>query len=172
MSNKTLDNWKQYLREEKKKPTHKGAGFIIHSPDKDSILLIRRSEGSSQGELTGPGGGAEGEETPIQTAVRETKEEIGMDFEGRGHLAEHHDEKDGKVFTTFLVSKIGEPDCKLNHEHDAYGWFDPEEIKEAIERFNGVIVSRKFKDKSNKNIDTKAKIHYNTIKALKSFGLI
>ena len=172
MSDKTLDNWKQYLREDYNKPKNKGACFIVHSPNKDNILLLRRSDGNFQGELTGPGGGGEEGENPFDTAVREAQEEIGMDFSGRGHLGEHHDENDGKVFTTFLVSKIGEPDCSLNHEHDAWGWFDTEEIREAIERFNGVLKSNKFRGRDNKPLDTEGKMHYNTINALKKFGLI
>lgn len=172
MSDKTLDNWKKYLREENGKPVHKGACFIIHSPDNDSILLIKRAEGSYIGELTGPGGGTEEGEEPFQTATREAQEEIGMDFTGREHMGEHHDHQDGKVFTTFLVSKIGEPDCKLNHEHDAWGWFDTEEIKEAVQRFGGVLKSNKFRGRDNKPLDTEGKMHYNTIDALKKFGLI
>jgi len=172
MSNKTLDNWKKYLREENSRPKHLGACFIIHSPDRDSILLIRRAEGNYVGELTGPGGGAEENEAPFQTATREALEEIGMDFTGRGHAGEHHSNLDGKIFTTFLVSKIGEPDCKLNHEHDAWGWFDLDEIKEAIERFNGIIISNKFKDRENNTLNAKGKMHYNTVDALKKFGLI
>tara|TARA_R110002153_G_scaffold138878_1_gene289481 strand:- start:86 stop:604 length:519 start_codon:yes stop_codon:yes gene_type:complete len=172
MSDKTLDNWKQYLREDYNKKENKGACFIVHSPNKDNILLLRRSDGNFQGELTGPGGGGEEGEKPFDTAVREAQEEVGMDFSGRGHLDEHHDESDGKVFTTFLVSKIGEPECKLNHEHDAWGWFDTEEIREAIERFNGVLKSNKFRGRDNKPLDTEGKMHYNTINALKKFGLI
>tara|TARA_R110002020_G_scaffold154299_2_gene333882 strand:+ start:52 stop:570 length:519 start_codon:yes stop_codon:yes gene_type:complete len=172
MSDKTLDNWKQYLREDYNKPKNKGACFIVHSPNSDSILLLRRSAGSYQGELTGPGGGGVEGESPFDTAVREAQEEVGMDFSGRGHLDEHHDENDGKVFTTFLVSKIGEPECKLNNEHDAWGWFDIEEIKEAIQRFGGVLKSNKFRDRDNKPLDTEGKMHYNTINALKKFGLI
>ena len=47
-----------------------------------------------------------------------------------------------------------------------------EEIKEAIQRFGGVLKSNKFRGRDNKPLDTEGKMHYNTIDALKKFGLI
>ena len=38
--------------------------------------------------------------------------------------------KDGVDFVTYLVEVEDEFVPKLNHEHSAYGWFDPNEVLE------------------------------------------
>lgn len=47
----------------------------------DKILLLHRQEQTSQGNLWGiPGGKLEKNETPLEAAIRETKEETGFDI--------------------------------------------------------------------------------------------
>ena len=171
MTDKTLDNWKYYLREEHNKPKYKGAGCIIFCPDKDCMLLIRRSEGSFNGELASTGGGVEGEETPFQTAIRETIEEVGKDLSGHEPLNEHEDITEDGIHLTFLMGSIDEFPCSLNSEHDAWGWIDIDEVKMAINRKSGRLISNNFFDREGKKIEVDAKIHSNTIDALKEFNL-
>lgn len=47
--------------------------------DKDNILLIHKKRGMGKGYYNGPGGHIELEETKTEAAVRETKEETGLD---------------------------------------------------------------------------------------------
>lgn len=57
--------------------------------DKDRILLIYKKKGMGTGYLNGPGGHIELEETKTEAAIRETKEETGLDvsnLEERGTL--------------------------------------------------------------------------------------
>jgi 8-oxo-dGTP diphosphatase len=60
--------------------------FIIQD---DRVLLIRKKRGVGAGKINGPGGKVEAGETMLDSAVRETREEIGVtprDLELRGEL--------------------------------------------------------------------------------------
>jgi len=170
MTDHVLETWKGFLREEKEEK-NTAAGFVVFCPDKDSILLIRRGEGSDSGELSTPGGGAEEGEDAFETAVRETIEEVGKDFSGHGSLGEYEEKRDDLTFTTFLMGSIGEFPCTLSSEHDAWGWVDIDEVNRAIGKKGGVLISNKFHDRSGEKIEVKAQIHKNTIDALKKFNI-
>lgn len=55
------------------------ARVIIYNPKLDSILLIHRKKNGRDYWVI-PGGGAKNQETPTQTAIREIKEELDLDF--------------------------------------------------------------------------------------------
>ena len=60
--------------------------FILRG---DEILLIRKKRGFGAGKINGPGGKVDPGETPIESALRETEEELGvrpLDAELRGDL--------------------------------------------------------------------------------------
>jgi 8-oxo-dGTP diphosphatase len=53
------------------------------------VLLIRKKRGLGAGKINGPGGKIEADETALQSAIRETQEEIGvtpLEIEERGTL--------------------------------------------------------------------------------------
>lgn len=52
------------------------------------ILLIRKKRGLGAGKINGPGGRLEPGETPLQSAIRETQEEIGVTPTGLEHAGE------------------------------------------------------------------------------------
>ena len=88
--------------------------FILRG---DEILLIRKKRGFGAGKINGPGGKVEPGETPLESALRETDEELGvrpLDAELRGEL--HFQFRDGFSLhcSVFLASHFeGEP-----HETD------------------------------------------------------
>lgn len=47
--------------------------FVLRA---DEVLLIRKKRGLGAGKINGPGGRIEGDETPLQCAIRETEEEL------------------------------------------------------------------------------------------------
>jgi 8-oxo-dGTP diphosphatase len=51
---------------------------LCHVVDGDRTLLIRKRRGVGRGQLVGPGGKLEGEETPRECVVREVEEELGI----------------------------------------------------------------------------------------------
>ncbi len=60
-----------------------------------SVLLIRKKRGLGAGKINGPGGRIEGRETPIQCAIRETREELDitpLDVRAGGELFFHSDD--------------------------------------------------------------------------------
>lgn len=67
--------------------------FILRG---DEILLIRKKRGFGAGKINGPGGKVDPGETPLESALRETEEELGvrpLDAELRGEL--HFQFRDG-----------------------------------------------------------------------------
>jgi hypothetical protein len=56
-------------------------------------------------------------------------EETGYRLSGGGKFLMQR-VKDGVDFTTYLADVDDEFVPKLNHEHSAYGWFDPNEVLE------------------------------------------
>ena len=106
----------------------KGAGILF--TDGEKILLLKRAnEGAADygGTWGIPGGKTEKGESPIDTAIRETKEEAGV---VEGTRFAQFDERDGRhVFTVFLY-KIRSPfDVKLSTEHIDSEWISLEDLK-------------------------------------------
>ena len=105
-----------------------GVGCIIVRDGK--ILLIRRTGSHGSGTWSVPGGHIEFGESPSQTAVRETKEETGIDIEGADLVGITNDvfEEEGKHYVTLWMRSCGVPwgEIVLNErESSDAGWFDP-----------------------------------------------
>jgi 8-oxo-dGTP diphosphatase len=89
---------------------HANLCFIL---DGGRVLLIRKKRGFGAGKINGPGGKLEPGETPLQSAIRETQEEIGVtpqELEEAGVL--HFQFADGYslLCTVFLArAHAGEP---------------------------------------------------------------
>ena len=92
-----------------------------------NILILRKSGGRHKGKWTGPGGHIEWRESPKQAAIRELKEETGMDYyklKGKetGILLQ------GKTKIYLLkVKKI--PDVIFSEEHNASTIVNIKDIK-------------------------------------------
>ena len=100
---------------------HRAAGLILQTPD-DCALFLKRSEtGDHKGEWCWPGGGIEGDEKPVDAALREVREETGWIREEE--KLEQVDQSDGDVeFTTFKV-KVNNPFIPmLDDEHIGWAW--------------------------------------------------
>ena len=52
--------------------------LFVLPPGESRILLIRKKRGLGAGKINGPGGRIESGETPVQAAVREVEEEVGL----------------------------------------------------------------------------------------------
>lgn len=62
--------------------------LFIH--DHERVLLIRKKRGLGAGKINGPGGRLEPGETPLEAAIREVEEEVGvtpLDVSARGTLS-------------------------------------------------------------------------------------
>ena len=118
----------------------KGAGILF--TDGESILLLKRNEPTDRRDSWSiPGGKTEEGENTINTALRETKEECGVE-EVPGTRFASFDSKDGQHrFTTFLY-KVDRPfACKLSKEHSSWRWVSFDDLKD-----NDLLLHPRFKE--------------------------
>ena len=90
----------------------------------DKILLLRRSihETSNHGMYELPGGKPDGNETMVQTAIKETYEESGLNVKIIKTLEPHIDSDMKKVYHGFMAIVEGDDEVILSEEHDDYRW--------------------------------------------------
>ncbi len=91
--------------------------FIIQG---DRVLLIRKKRGVGAGKINGPGGKVEAGESMLESAVRETREEIGV--------TPHNLELRGELFFDFVGSRVVHCGVFLASEFNG----EPIETDEAI----------------------------------------
>jgi 8-oxo-dGTP pyrophosphatase MutT (NUDIX family) len=106
----------------------KAAGIFF--TDGIKVLLLKRADEGDYGCTWAlPGGKAKDGETEIGNAIRETKEETGLDSIP-GHRIDTLSCKNGQQkFTGFLYRVFAPFDIKLSHEHTDWDWVDLESLK-------------------------------------------
>ena len=128
----------------------RGAGIVFLTPEGKALFLRRSDASDHPGEWCLPGGTAEADERPIDTARRECIEEIGDVPEGHLELLAHLTSDEGVEFSTFrqLVNYEFEPE--LNHEHTDYMWAStdapPEPLHPGVRRLLDTPAQDDFKE--------------------------
>ena len=121
----------EFFAEEAEEPEHvakdekvRAAGLILRTPD-DSALFLKRSDKDGQdhpGEWCWPGGQLEGDEEPLDAALREAREETSWVDEDK-KKPEQVDEGGGDVeFTTFRIDVNNPFIPTLDDEHVGWAW--------------------------------------------------
>ncbi len=100
------------------------AAGICFIDEKGRILLMRRTDGAG---WAFPAGGAEGGESPEQTARREASEETGWSGGNAIVLADMSQRLDLRFYT--FVTNVANFTPTLNSEHDKFRWFT---VKQAL----------------------------------------
>ncbi len=108
------------------------AVYIEHN---NNILLLHRQNNKFQGNKWGiPGGKVEKNETPLQAAIREVKEETGYDIskqpiEDVGTVYIEYSETDHFIYHMFRTQLSDNPEAvKINFkEHKGFTWVTPAE---------------------------------------------
>jgi 8-oxo-dGTP diphosphatase len=59
-------------------PTLQATLMFVVDRDREEVLLIRKKRGLGEGKINGPGGKMDPGETPVECAIRETQEELGV----------------------------------------------------------------------------------------------
>jgi len=103
------------------------AGLLILNGNK--VFLVHRTD---RDEWEGPGGHIESGETPLDAAIRESIEEIGVDFSDSDINPEPMMTGNDEVnYQNFIVNTSKDFDVKLNNEHDKAGWFDKTNVPDT-----------------------------------------
>lgn len=129
------------------------AGILF--TDGKKVLLLRRASGSNNAGTWGlPGGVSEDGESQIQTAIRETKEETGLNRIPGRRLDSHDHRSSGVHFTTFLYRIPKTFNIRLSSEHTSYEWVSFDQLKnkqlhpkfkQNLEQFKRIL-RRKIRD--------------------------
>ena len=106
--------------------TEKCAGILFFTPD-NKVLLLHRND---RDEWEGPGGHLEPNESELDAAIRETKEEAAIDARtvARDISKIGVTNSKGVSYTTFKAAVSYPFKVKLNHEHDDAQWFSVESL--------------------------------------------
>jgi hypothetical protein len=101
----------------------KGAGICMVTPEGEALFLLRSPTSNHPNEWDLPGGKSDGDETPEQTAIRETREEIGAMPYGELELMHSVQDFEGVDFVTFRMNIMRKFTPKLQkEEHTSFRW--------------------------------------------------
>ena len=110
-----------------------GAGALIHRGGR--FLVVKRAAEPNLGAWAFPGGRVEPGETPEEAAVREAKEEVGLDIELEGlfSVVTYSPEElgGGRWPQIVVVDYLARPkklEVKLNGESSDFRWVTPTEL--------------------------------------------
>lgn len=104
----------------------RGAGFVFVTPSFKVLILQKPNK-----KWCFVGGKRDNNETPLATAKRETKEEIGFLPDGKIIDFVKHQKADERVDVFSFVMKVNKPfEPKLNYEHISYRWVKIKNLKE------------------------------------------
>jgi 8-oxo-dGTP pyrophosphatase MutT (NUDIX family) len=106
----------------------KRAAAILFTDGKAILLLKRSGEGDHVGSWCLPGGKSKEGETEIGNAIRETKEETGLDSIPGFRFDSMTSRNGRQKFTTFFY-KVNQPfDVNLSKEHSEWNWINFEDL--------------------------------------------
>lgn len=112
------------------------AADVVIKDNSGKVLLLKRSpsERANPCKWTFPGGKIEAEESPMDAAIREAKEESGLDVliaekPDYTHICGACGEIDKSVIVYVFQAKTAQGEVALSEEHTDFGWFSAEELK-------------------------------------------
>lgn len=109
------------------KSIKKSAGILF--TDGKSILLLLRSPESKNGNTWGlPGGKSKQNETELENAKRESREELGIESIPGDIFDSMQSRNDNKIYTAFFCKVNSHFKINLNNEHTEYKWVPFEDL--------------------------------------------
>jgi 8-oxo-dGTP pyrophosphatase MutT (NUDIX family) len=122
----------------------KASGVLLTTGER--VLLLLRSEKVTEGRTWGiPGGAIDGRETPLNSAIRELKEECGLSLDKYDVIDKtiYQDDEDGFKYTTFIIKVTDEFESKpiiLDWENDDYKWVDQDWLEDNTNQLHSGIM--------------------------------
>ena len=115
------------------------------------LLLVKRDERPGKGIWSFPGGAVELGETTFSAAVRELKEETGLDVEIEGLFDvvtylpwERGPQAKNQVIVVDYLARPKRGKVRLNRESSDFGWFTPRQVQELHTTEAVKACARKF----------------------------
>jgi mutator protein MutT len=104
---------------------------IIHNDD-NQILLMRRSDKTSRSHgWDFAGGGVDKGEDPLDSAIRESQEETGLEIDNVRILSTSHGYTDGGEYVMIgYAAHAHTKEVQLSWEHESYKWMTMDEVKQ------------------------------------------
>lgn len=92
----------------------------------NKLLILRRGQSApwKPGHYCLPGGKKEGDESLVDCAIRELKEETGITISDKNTLTPHSITYNSAYSKIVFFTKLTDPSVRLNWEHDHYIWLD------------------------------------------------
>lgn len=113
--------------------TRVGSGVVIVQ---DGMTLLAKRRGShAQGMWGSMGGHVKFGESPIETSIREAREELGIEIGNLRFLTVLNMVRDGKHYidVSFVADLIaGEPKIQEPHRIEEIGWFSLDELPQPL----------------------------------------
>lgn len=90
------------------------------------LLLVHQHYGAHRWDF--PGGATEADESPDETAVREAREEVGLDVAIDGLIGVYYTRNVGRLVFIFRASIVGGTFAPQPEELSEAGWFAPDAL--------------------------------------------
>lgn len=112
-----------------------GAGFLFVTPDHKVLMLQKPNK-----KWSFVGGHRENKESPLETAQRECKEEIGFLPSGKTSKIIHYKRKENNADCYSFVQKVNSKfEPKLSFEHIDYKWI-------LLKKIHKYVISKAVRD--------------------------
>ena len=126
----------------------KGSAVVILDDDSNMLLLLRSAKTHWMPKKWGlPGGKAEADETPIEAAIRETKEETSLNVQNLTRLKDFSN----KWVDLFYTADY-DGDVQIDFEHDDYEWVSRADVEQydttprIVEIFDWILKNERTND--------------------------
>lgn len=126
----------------------KGSAVVILDDDSNMLLLLRSAKTHWMPKKWGlPGGKAETGETPVEAAIRETKEETSLNIQNLTRLKDFSN----KWVDLFYTADY-DGDVQIDFEHDDYEWVSRADVEQydttprIVEIFDWILKNERTND--------------------------
>ena len=136
-----------------------GAGILLYNAEKNTVILLRRRDNEL---WSFPGGSVESGESPLEAAIRETREELNIFvdeehteiFDSNNYIVEKNGVSDNVISVNYICTKWDDSNAEVNKESMYFSEVDlrasmvyelTEYTKNPIEKLINILYNGKNK---------------------------